>query len=246
MRQYAFFFLIAGLSVSCKENRNFSGTAPEKTKNENTPSPLAEGEKPGGGEGSLDGKDKLQEGSEYSPLDCDAAITKASLLTPVVQNGTPNNHIEYQISLTECGGESASYTVNKILFDINAVTSSPGSGQSLNYSLKIPNTGEVIATGILKEVRGKDLFNNTGSRFYHNATDEVIALNTNRKAVIFRVDLQGQSVRPLGRELTPAEVSSRSFYLDSFLQFGESSTVVKVPLQFDGLGQFTSVATGQE
>ena len=141
--------------------------------------------------------------------------TTVKLLTPTVQNGKPGNFIDYEISVLNCLGKRQAIPAAPVKFDIDGEVEE--FGNNFPYTLK---SGGSTVSGVLVEVIGVDMFGNAGPAYFHNKTDQSVALAANDVAIL-HIDLQGTFFDdPDG-----GGGAGATFQLGTFLGFGDATPI---------------------
>ena len=138
-------------------------------------------------------------------------------MTPTLTNGDPQNYLGYALFVTDCNGNRVALTATVINFDLDAVLSGVADDQPLTYTVS-SNGAQVV--GDLVKVPNADLFGNTGSQYFHYATDQPFSLSA-AATVTIAIQLAGRSLRPIGNEANSSQVQT-------YLGFGAAAPVTAV------------------
>jgi hypothetical protein len=104
-------------------------------------------------------------------------------------------------------------TADKIWFDIDAIVTS---FVDINYVL----TSDVkVDSGIMKDIRGSDLFGNTGANWGHWETQKSVSVTSSTRYVTLSITLPSQNFRPR---------TGAANMLPTYLKFGDAAAVEKV------------------
>ena len=150
-----------------------------------------------------------------TPPNCGAnGVTQATLLTSAVQNNTPGNFIDYKLTVTDCTGKQIPFTAATVSFDIGAAI---GVEQNLTYTITDAGNAANTMSGTLIDIRGHDLFGNSGSNYYHYETDKAVAFAAQANGIIVRIMLNGMSMVPYG--------TNSATIMNTYLAFGATAPV---------------------
>lgn len=161
-----------------------------------------------------------------TPVPCSAGSNKTfvQLLTAQIQNGAPNQIIQYQLSVLDCNGNLLPLTADKVLFDLEGVVD-PADERPLDYT--ITNTaGVIIDQGQLQVVQGSDLFGNQGPHYFYDITDQPINVSAPTTRIIFNVSVSNIPYHRQSSTRYPKEE-----IINSYLKFGDAAVVLQ-PVKF--------------
>ncbi|MBC7660582.1 MAG: hypothetical protein H7249_12865 [Chitinophagaceae bacterium] len=124
----------------------------------------------------------------------EVGLTKVTLLSTGIEQFSDNQTLRYELSVVSCADGSVIPIKNQaVWFDLNAIATD--GFQSSSYTIYDSSDKAYLASGDLKIVRGRDLFNHSGSSYAHWET-ATLSYSTDIEKLILEIDLNGNSFKP--------------------------------------------------